>query len=362
MTYSRWIREPIKNLERIRDDPVCRSGMFRMDRNERTWPHSEVILNEIRARINSETLTNYTEMDEVYQRLARHLEVSCNQLYFHSGSDLVIKSIFETYVEPGDKVLLQNPSYAMYGVYGRMYGAELCEQDYDSNLHFDIEKYCEKIEQISPKMVVLENPSGYIGNGHSHEQVQRVIETAYCNNVLIVVDEAYIDYRPDSCVQDLIPKYDNLIIVRTFSKAWGLAGMRAGYALSNPLLISEIFQVMPMHELTSATAKIVSILLNHSGELKPYIEEVLEVREYFQHELENLKIRYVESDTHFVTVCLGECFDADDFREQAHKKGYFVRRPFGQDFLKDWVRIGLLPMADMQNFVEFMKVYIRKTV
>ena len=356
--HSKWIRKRILDLHRIRDSYVDRGGMFRMDRNERTWPHNETVLQQIRQRIASEPLTNYTDIDGLYRKLAGYLGTSYEQIYLHSGSDLVIKSIFETFIDPGDRVLIQNPSYAMYGVYSRMYGADLVEKDYDDGLHFDVDDYCLTIASEHPKLVVFENPSGYIGNGYSHDQVKKVVETAFANDALVLVDEAYIDYIPDHSAQDLIDKYDNLIIVRTFSKAWGLAGMRAGYAVSNTLLISEIFKVMPMHELTMATVIAVDTVLDHADEMKAYIEEVKAVRDYFQGSLREMGIRFIDSDTHFVTACLGEKIDADDFRDRAHENRYFVRRPFGQDILKGWVRIGLIPMKDMNEFTEYLRSYM----
>lgn len=356
---SKWIKDSIRELSRLRDAPVQRTGMFRMDRNERTWPFSNPVMEEIRSRITSETLTNYPEMDDIYHKLANYLKVDSEQLYFHSGSDLVIKSIFETYIGKGDKVIMPNPCYAMYGVYARMQEAKIHEVDYDSDLHFDIDAYCYTIEAYKPKLVIFENPSGYIGNSFSHEDVEKIIQSASSIDALAVVDEAYIDYIQLSSVQDLIPQYDNLIIVRTFSKAWGLAGMRAGYALSNELLISEIFKVMPMHELTSASVIAVDTVLNHAKLMQPYIEAVSQVREYFLLELDKMGIRAIKSDTHFVTAAIGEKLDADDFRQRANENRFFVRRPFGQEMLKNWVRIGLLPMNDMKSFVLFMKDYIR---
>ncbi len=358
--HSKWIRKSILRLNRIRDSYENRTGMFRMDRNERTWPHSGSVLKEIQERINSELLTNYTEIDCLYKKLANYLGVSENQIYFHSGSDLVIKSIFETYVDSRDKVLIPDPSYAMYGVYAQMYGADIIKENYDSDLKFDIDDYCSSIKSKCPKLVVLENPSGYIGNGYTHEQVKKVIATAYDCSALVLVDEAYIDYVPENSVADLIDEYDNLIIVRTFSKAWGLAGLRAGYALSNPLLISEIFKVMPMHELTSTTVLAVDVVLDHTEEMRTYIEDVIKVREYFEKELTGLGIRFVKSETHFVTACLNEIMDVDEFREISHANKFFLRRPFDKDLLRDWVRIGLLPIDDMRMFVKFMREFIQE--
>lgn len=352
--HSRWIKESLKDLTRIRDNYTDRSDMFRMDRNERTWDFSDEIIDSIKNKIDSNTLTNYPDVDNVYLKLSQHLGVVTNQIYLHSGSDLVIRSIFETYISPGDRVMLQKPSYAMYGVYSKMYQADLYEYSYSAELSFDTDGYCDEVKNKRPKLVVVENPNGYIGNSFSHSLVERIVTTAKDVGSLVLVDEAYIDYIPKETALDLIEQFDNLIVVRTFSKAWGLAGLRAGYAVSNSLLISEIFKVMPMHELTSTTVIALETLLEHSEDIASYIEEVKKVRMYFCKELERMGIRYVNSDTHFVTVCLGDVLDTDEFRKKAHDNRFFVRRPFGMDILSNWIRIGLIPMEDMKKFVVFL--------
>ncbi len=354
---SRWVRDSVYSLCRVRDSYEDRGKMYRMDRNERTWNIPDTILDMIRERIDSDILTNYTEIDETYRVLADFLGVRNEQVYFHSGSDLVIKSVFETYIEPGDSLLLQNPSYAMYGVYAHMFGAELYEYDFEENLSFDLDGYCEYLKEIRPKMAVIENPGGYIGNSFTFEQIWNFVDIASKYNVLVVVDEAYIDFIPKSSAIDLLTNYNNLIVVRTFSKAWGLAGLRAGYAISNETIISELFKVRPMHELTSFTAMVVEMMIEQSSEVKLYVEDVIRVREYFCEELDKLDIKYAKSDTHFVTLCIGSIFDMTDFRRRAHENSFYVRRPFTQESLKDWVRIGLLPMKEMKDFVYFIADY-----
>lgn len=360
MESSRWLKTGLYDLVRIRDSYEDRSNMFRMDRNERTWPVPESILDEIQKNINSDILTNYTEIESTYDRLARYLGVGYGQLYLHSGSDLVIKSIFEAFVDKGDRILMQNPSYAMYGVYARMYGADFEVQDFDATLRFNLDDYCTRVEDSSPKMVVLENPGGYFGNSFSHEAIEKLIVAASKCDTLVIVDEAYIDYIPESSVIDLVNKYDNLIVVRTFSKAWGLAGLRAGYAVSSDLLISDLFRVRPMHELTSFTAMVVETMLDHADGMEAYVDEVKHVRDYFNCELEKLQIRYVKSDAHFVTACIGERTNADVFREEALKHRFYVRRPFAQKEFDQWIRIGLLPMSEMEEFVDFLQLFITR--
>lgn len=352
-----WIKKEIANLVRVRDMSEKRQGMFRMDRNERTMAFTEDIMSAIRERITSETLTNYPEIEPLYEKMARYLNVGTENLIFHTGSDLVIKSIYETYISRGDKVLLPKPAYAMYSVYAEMMQAEMITQEYGAGWKFDLEEYKEKLVYEKPKIAVLENPNGSIGNCYSHEQVEDFIRTAAQTGTLAVIDEAYIDFCGCSVI-DLVERYDNLIVVRTMSKAWGMAGLRVGYAVSNRDIINALFQVKPMHQLTSFSIITAEILLNHDAAVKAYIEEMKLVREYVAAELARRNISTTDSVVHFVTAELGNAMDVDRFRQFLSEKKYMIRRPFGMPQLKTWVRIGLLPMRQMEEFMRLMDVFL----
>ncbi len=352
-----WIKPAIKELIRVNDVIERRSGMYRMDRNECTWPIDTAVLEEIKSRITSELITNYPESELLYSIMACHIGVNPVNLVFHSGSDLVIKSIYETYIESGDKVLLHAPSYAMYDVYAKMFQAEVIKQNYNGNLKLNLTEYKEKIHHQKPKMIVLENPNGFIGNGYTAQEVEQVIIEAGQQNSLIVIDEAYIDFYNESVI-DFIQKYPNLIVVRTMSKAWGMAGLRVGYAVSNEQIISELMKVRPMHQVTAFSIMVAEVLLENPNCVKKYINEVQEVREYFVDRLNKLGIEASDSKANFIAVKLGSKIDVDDFRQFIREHGYMIRRPFREAALKDWVRIGILPMEEMRGFVNLLEQYL----
>lgn len=349
-----WLKDSLRDVVRIREPSEDRTSMFRMDRNERTWPIDDRLLASIKSEINSELLTCYPRTDELYALTAQMLGVKKEQLFFNTGSDQVIKSIFETYIGKGDKVLLHNPTFAMYGVYAKMMQAECEEVNFDKALCFDLGAYCDRITSFHPKLVVLENPNGYIGNSYTRDEVLKVVEAAAMNHALIVVDEAYIDYV-DASVADFAARYDNLIVVRTFSKAWGLAGLRVGYAVSNETVIAGLNKVLPEFEPTTVSIIAVKAALEHKTLVADYIEEVKRVRKQFLAFLSAHGIDAVESNTHFVTCRLGAKLDLDRFRAEAKERHYLVRRPFSQPWMKEWVRIGLLPEKEMKEFEAFMK-------
>ena len=352
-----WIKENIKNLYRVKELPEDRSGVYRMDRNERTWEFPEFFLQLVREHISSETLTNYPELDNVYNELSIFLAVKKENIFLHTGSDLVIKSIFEAYISENDVILLHSPSYAMYSVYANMFGAKICVQQFDNNLNFDIDEYCSIIEKYKPRLVVLENPNGSIGNSYNLEQIIKVVETAYACSSLIIIDEAYIDFV-NSSVIGYINEYNNLIIVRTMSKAWGIAGLRMGYAVSNAQIIDEVMKTKPMHEITGFTADVVRLLLSEKQIISEYIDEVKQSRDYFISEMRKRNIKTADSRAHFVTVRFGEVTDCDKLRLFMRERKFYLRRAFYEKELREWVRVGLLPIEQMKEFVMLLDEFL----
>ena len=136
------------------------------------------------------------------------------------------------YVDSGDEVIVINPTYAMYHVYSKMFDAQLVKVDFDKNLALPPERI---IEEISPatKLVCIANPNSPTGTVFPIQDLEKIIKVASKNEALVLVDEAYYQFWGFSAI-DLVLEYDNLIVIRTFSKALGLASARLGYVVSNP--------------------------------------------------------------------------------------------------------------------------------
>ena len=347
-----WIKEEISKLHRTREVETDRTGMFRMDRNERTIPFEESFMGAVKDKLSSEILTNYPNENGLYDKLVAYLGhgLSTDNLIMHTGSDLVIKSIFETYIEKNDRVLLHKPSYAMYEVYSNMFGAELCAVEYNDNLEFDLQQYTGTIKSYKPKLAILENPNGFIGNFYNEAEVRKFVEACMSIEAIAIVDEAYIDFCNESIIGE-INNYDNLIIVRTFSKAWGLAGLRVGYALANNSIIRDLDKSRPMHQFTGFSALVCELLLNYDQHVNEYINQMKMSREYTINEFKRLKIPFVYGETNFITAKIGAVLELDEFRKICKDEHFLLRRPFREEKFKEWLRIGLLDIDNMKRFI-----------
>jgi len=315
-----------------------RYGCIRLDKNERNTPFSEALLERIRAKITSERISAYPECWPVYVRMAEHLGLPADHLLLHMGSEQAIKLIFETYIQEGDRVLLHRPGFAMYPVYSHIYKAEAISLDYDAGMHLDWDEFLRRI--AAPlRMVVVENPNGIVGHPVPREVLLQILIKAREVGAFVVVDEAYHMFHSGSAVE-LVDDFDNLIITRSFSKAFGLAGLRAGCLISQPENIVHLCTLKPAYELTSLTAMILLELLNAPEEIAANVAEVLASRNRFEAGIQALGFETTPSAANFLTFRLGKTL-AEAWRERLAAEGILVRQPFREETLSDWVRVSI---------------------
>lgn len=330
----------------------------RLDRNERNQPFSEEFMENIKSKITGELFMVYPEMDSVYETVAGWLKIDSNKLMLHSGSSETIKAVFETYISPGDHVLLHLPGYAMYDFYCKLFQAEIFSQYFDSELQFNWEAFQEKIDSRT-RMVVVESPNGFIGVAPTMAVLEGLIKKTKVMGSIILVDEAYYHFH-DETVASLIDEYDNLIITRTFSKAFGIAGLRAGYLISQPENIAYLRKVRPVYELTSMSALVVTELITHFEEVEDYIRDTKRNLASFRQGLAALGIASSDSKANFLAARLGGSRVQDELRTVLRQQNILIRRPFREEALKKWVRIATAPPPVQQAIIHELRKILGK--
>jgi len=347
----------LKTFERSREKEPSRLYKQRLDRNERNQPFSNNFIKGILDKISGELFMVYPEMDQIYAKVARWLNIGTDRLMLHSGSEQAIKAVYETYINPGEVVLLHFPGYAMYPVYCKMFQAEVVGQNFDAQLQFDWDAFINKINN-NIRMVVAENPNGFVGIPPKMDKLAALIRKAYEMGVIVLVDEAYYHFH-DETVAGLIDQFDNLIIVRTFSKAFGLAGLRGGYLLSNPENIYYLKKVRPVYEINSITALVIGELIDHLEELTTYVAETKENLAALRCGLQELGIETSDSRANFVAARLGEPRIHEELRASLQKQGILIRRPFREESLQEWIRISTAPPSVQEILLKELRKILR---
>jgi histidinol-phosphate aminotransferase len=234
------------------------------------------------------------------QKLSGLKEVPADQMAIGNGSDELIDLIIKIFCEPNeDSILMMNPSFAMYGFYASVNGNKVLLLELNENFEIDKDEFLKTANEKRPKVFFLCSPNNPTGN--SVEDIEFYIRNF---NGIVVVDEAYIEFSDkESCI-DLLKKHPNLIVLQTFSKAWGLAGARVGIAYSSPEIIALINTVKAPYNVNSLSLNKILEAVDQQDLVERNIENTLAEMSWLNRELQQLKVveKIYPSDANFFLV------------------------------------------------------------
>ncbi len=342
-------RNILKNLNRQFDPYADRKDFIRLDRNEDPVGYDEDFFNKCLNSITVHDIAAYADSSALAIKLSSWLDVSVNNLYISAGSDAIIKNIFECYVDPDNQIVLQDPSWRMYDVYACVYGAKVLHVPYDQDLTFNLDEVTKHLQSSTVKMVVLANPNQPTGTVIPKQEIINLLDVAYQTNTIVVIDEAYHLFA-ESTLVDAIKKYDNLIVARTFSKAFGLAGLRIGYAVANDKRIQELMLLRPVTDANSLALKFSEYLLDNMPVVMNKINDFVAGRNFLYQKFCEYGLVCYPSHGNFLLLRCPSLEDARKIIDEAKKKKYLLKGPFTAYPLENCVRVTVGPLCLMKNF------------
>lgn len=352
---ERNIKKEIFEFERINDSFDERYDYLRLDKNERIVPFPEDKLNSLKNLITSEAISGYHELGPVYKKLSKFLGLSVEQILLAAGSDLAIKTVFETIIERGDNIIIHSPSYAMYKVYANLFGAEVRDVPVTPNWEVDVDSMLSSVDEKT-KLFVLENPNGFVGTKPSFETLEYCAKELAKKNVFFLIDEAYIYIENEiSNSISFLSKYPNVIISQTFSKAHGLAGVRVGLLLGNEAVMKYFSRVRPMHEISSVSAISTIWVLDNPDLLKNYQDDLKKSKVFLFNELNSLDLLYKDTHTNFILVYFPDEFRTKGITQKLKDRKILIRRPFEVEMLRGWSRVCVGNLNDSIRFINALK-------
>jgi histidinol-phosphate aminotransferase len=293
-------RQAILKMAPYRPPSSGRAGKLRLDFNENTQGCSPRALERLRG-LGGDTLAVYPEYEKALPRLARQFRVAPTQLTLTNGTDEAIQLVVNTYVNPGDRVLLPRPTYAMYRFYAQVIGAEVVEVDYGVGLRFPQKDLLRRIDSRT-RAVFIANPNNPTGSSASKAQLRALLRAA--PRAAVMVDEAYFEFSGQT-VLPWITRYPNLFVSRTFSKAYGLAGLRVGCLFSNERNITAIRKGQSPYSVNVAAVAAALEAARDRAFLRAYVAGVRRARIFLCEELTRLGWKYFPSDANFMLVNFG---------------------------------------------------------
>ncbi|HVI39223.1 MAG TPA: histidinol-phosphate transaminase [Anaerovoracaceae bacterium] len=329
MTYE--LNDKVKNL--IPYDAVTGDYEIRLDANESFIDPGEAYKEEFLSAISSVKFNRYPDpmAAELCKRFARYYGIDPACVVAGNGSDELITVIMGAFLRPGDKVLTFSPEFSMYQFYGEIYEKTNFIADKQEDLILTAGDVLDAVNESKPAAIIISNPCSPTSLVMGREDVLHIVENT---EALVIIDEAYMDFS-DQSIMKVAEKYDNLIILKTCSKALGLAAIRLGFAVSSKKIIRALHCVRSPYNVNAMTQAVGCVIFSKPDYIRNAIEEIKKARDYLYQgllqleETKNVR-RVVKPDTNFVFM---ELEDAESVYDKLKKRSIIVRR------LGDYLRI-----------------------
>lgn len=346
--------KPRRIVERLIRTAVPQSGRYcalRLDKNERCAGYPASVVRGMLRTVSSDQLTAYPEPGPLYERLAKLHRVEIDNLAVTAGSELAIRYLFEAFLGPGDELVLLNPSFAMFEVYARLRGARLVPVNFDRSWQVEPDEILRCITART-KMVALANPNNPTGTVLDEKALLAIARRASRFGALLLVDEAYYHFYKQTML-DHFPRFENLVITRTFSKAFGAAGVRLGYAIGSQRVIAMLNKVQPIDHVNAFAVLIGCYLLDHEALMEDYVRQTIAGKRYLVAALSKLGIPAINTQANFVLADVG-CNKSTIIgllRDRNVHVGAVLRLPFPSNH----IRVTAGPPLVMRRFISALK-------
>jgi histidinol-phosphate aminotransferase len=293
-------REAVLHLPTYHPPLGGRTGL-RLDFNENTVGCSPRVLERLR-RIGFEELARYPEREPVEVIVASHLGVNSDEALLTNGVDEAIHLLCEAYLGPGDEVCIAVPTFSMYEIFAAATGARVVSVPAAENFEFPTHALRRYINPAT-RLVVVANPNNPTGAAASLNDLLLVTDLA--PNAALLVDEAYFEFHGETLLREWRDR-PNIFIARTFSKAYGLAGLRVGVLCGNQAQMNWVRRVASPYNVNSVALACLPDAIADQPYVQQYVADVRAGRDRLQTELERLGIPYWPSRANFVLMRAGE--------------------------------------------------------
>lgn len=335
------------------------SDLLWLDKNENIDPVLMAVSHKVLLEISPLVLATYPEAGETYRKLALWVGVSPDYLLLTPGSDGVIRVVFEAFVEQGDAVIHTFPTFAMYPVYSQMFGAKAYPVEYerrDDAPHLVPGAIVNALLKHKPKLLCLPNPDSPTGTILAPDVLRQILKECEAVGTVLLLDEAYHPFHEWSAVSWTTTSR-NLIVARTFAKAWGAAGLRIGYAVAHPETIALLHKMRSMYEVSTLAAEFMSKMLDNVPEMIASVARNNEGKHFFYEEMRSLGFKVLPTAGNFVHIAFGD--RSRDIHAALSTKVLY-RASFEHPCLVGYSRFSIAPRSIMAQVVDVIKQAVGK--
>lgn len=314
------------------------SRIHRMDTNTSPFMPKTALTalskNARNLRVNDYPDTSYIELRK---QLSNYCKTRADQVIITNGADEALDIIAKTLLDPGDEAVIPSPSYSMYRVSSEIMGARAVSVPRSRNFGLDLNAIKQALTSRT-RIIFVCNPNSPTGNLASSEEILSLIELA--RDATVVVDEAYFEFSGKTS-SDLTMKYDNLLVVRTFSKAFSMAGVRVGYILASPDAVEKLNLVRPPNSVGTASIFMAEQALRDIGSMRRSVRTIVKERERMSEIMKaTTHCRVYPGEANFI-LFNPRNVSSKKLHRKMMKKGYVLRDLSGVTDVENCLRVSV---------------------
>lgn len=337
------------------EQPDPDDEIIKLNTNENPYPPTDSIV-DLLEDIDIMRLALYPQSDwsELRQVLSQTYSIPADQIFCGNGSDEILTLIFRSFFNPGDVVLLPYPNYSLYETLAQSNDVQFEYVQSGDNFEINLNELLNR----PSKAVFFSNPNAPTGKLYTLDVIKD-----FCSKYdgLFILDEAYIDFASENAGKELsgitlLNELDNLIVVRTFSKSFSLAGIRSGYAFSSKGLIEGLMRMKDSYNLDYISQQISIKALEDYDIMLENAERIIENRQFLSDELFHLGFDLLNSKANFLFT-KHKNHSGEDLVKKLKEKKIFVRH-FKQERLNEYIRITIGQREDMETLIDKLKEII----
>ena len=354
------LKKNIQNLKRIQTS-LNRDLLkgINLDRNEKVDIFQDKLQNSIKKELTKNIFNSTPDITSLYKKLSNYLRINKDNIYITQGITEAISQIIFSLTKKNDEIIIMNETYPMYKIMCKLHNVKIKTWNFNRNFDLLISELKKKISKKT-RIIFLVNPNLPIEYEFSDKIKREIYSLCLKKNILLVYDEAYYHFGSKSELKNSI-KRNNLVVMRTFSKGWGLPGIRLGFITGKKDIIKYISKCRSLVETNGFSFEIAKWALNNQKILRDHVKLVKEGYKFISKNLNKLKDDFYGGKvTNAFILNLKTEKNCKDLRKYLRKKKVYIRDGF-QNPIKTYVRISLCSPAKLKVFLSHYKKWKKKS-
>ncbi|WP_018591162.1 histidinol-phosphate transaminase [Terrisporobacter glycolicus] len=338
-------KQSVKELQPYVVNPIVCS--VKLDANE----GSKDLFKDLVKQLGEDFYLNVYPDDsyiDLKKAISNYVGCKISNICVGNGSSELLDLCIKTFVDRDELILSLDPSFAMYSVYAKIFDTKYMGAKSEDDFVINADKVIHAIKENNPKVTIICNPNNPTGSMIKKDDVIRIIKST---DNIVIVDEAYMEFGDESVV-DEIENYKNLIVVKTLSKAFSMAGIRTGYLLACEDLVNTVEKVRPPYNLNSISAFLATKALEKKDKMRTYVKEIKKEREKVYKSLLDMNVKVFPSGANFIFFHS----DIKNLEDKLIKEDVLIRRFGGK--LDNHYRVTIGSEDENNEFIKAMKKFV----